>query len=97
MGLSSYLGLTGGFDAQSEVRRLRREVDLLKQQVEMLARAQQVDLGRVQPPLPVSKAVIALLAQGKDIAAIKAHREETGLGLAEAKQDIDEAKARRLR
>lgn len=97
MGLASYLGLTGGFDAQSEVRRLRREVAVLTEQVDMLARAANVDLSRVQPPPPVSHTVLGLLAQGKDIAAIKAHREETGLGLAEAKQDVDEAKARRLR
>lgn len=91
MGIGEYLGLSGGVSPTAEVRRLRREVEVLHQQVALLARAQGVDVSRVRPGLPVSESVAALIRSGRQIQAIKVHREETGLGLAEAKADVDEA------
>ena len=48
------------------------------------------------PDIEVSEAVIAAVDKGRKIEAIKLLREETGLGLAEAKDVVDAlAKARR--
>ncbi|MFE0192726.1 ribosomal protein L7/L12 [Streptomyces sp. NPDC059008] len=58
--------------------RLERKVDLL------LAHA-----GVEQPQDPRMAQIDDLLAQGKKIQAIKVHRELTGSGLAEAKEEVE--------
>ncbi|MDO5627489.1 MAG: hypothetical protein Q4G43_04125 [Mobilicoccus sp.] len=93
--LSRFLGLSGGADPAAETRRLRLRVETLERQVEALAKAGQVDLSRLAPPPLVSGGVMDLVREGKTMHAIKLHREETGLGLREAKNNVDEA-ARRL-
>lgn len=40
-----------------------------------------------------SEEVLALLREGKMIQAIKVHRERTGMGLAEAKHEVERLKA----
>lgn len=86
------LGLLEDRDERAPVRALRLEVEHLRAQVEAVARAGGVDLSRVPRPAATSEAVRALIRQGKDVAAIKQHREDTGLGLAEAKAEVDEAR-----
>jgi large subunit ribosomal protein L7/L12 len=44
-----------------------------------------------EPSLDLSPRVRELIAAGREIEAIKAYREETGVGLAEAKQAVDAA------
>ncbi|MEW1750236.1 ribosomal protein L7/L12 [Streptomyces angustmyceticus] len=60
------------------LRRLERKVDLL------LAHA-----GIAEPADPRMAEIDQLLAQGKKIQAIKVHREVTGSGLAEAKEEVE--------
>ena len=95
MGIANFLGLTGGVDTEREVVRLRRRVATLEAQVEELARATGADLRFVAPEPAVSDEVRQLALSGRQIAAIKLHREQTGAGLAEAKQHVDEVVAGR--
>lgn len=89
MGVAEFLGFVDGGEGESPAT-LRRRVALLEAQVAALAARTGTDLSRVKPPCPVSDRVRALIAQGKTIHAVKAHREETGLGLKEAKDDVDD-------
>ena len=82
-------GLSGGMSAAdaARLRRVERKLDLILQH-----------LGLNEPDATggLSAAVRALADQGPGmkIAAIKQYREETGAGLAEAKQVIEEYQGR---
>ena len=88
MGFMSFLGLNAGTDPVAENARLRRRVDLLEAQVAELAHRSGVTL-RATPPPAVSTEVRTLAQRGDVIRAIKLHREQTGLGLKAAKDDVD--------
>ncbi len=89
-GVSRYFGLDGPDVPPVSAHRLQRRVDTLEQQVEFLTRQLDVDPRRLPQSAPAcSPEVIRLAREGKKIHAIKLHREQTGLGLAEAKADID--------
>lgn len=62
--------------------RLRR----VERKLTLLLRFMQVDLSQ---PISLSPAVQELARSGKKIEAIKAHRKETGVGLAEAKEAVE--------
>lgn len=79
----------GSGTSGAAVADLRRRVATLEAQVDALAHASGVDLTRLPVPAVVSPRVRQLALEGKEIQAIKVHREETGLGLAEAKADVD--------
>jgi ribosomal protein L7/L12 len=73
-----------GYALQARVAELERKVEYLMQRV------------NAAPPIPMAKtpggfspAVLALVQRGNKIGAIKQYREETGLGLREAKDAID--------
>lgn len=84
------MGLFGNAATRSEVLRLRRRVDALERQVEALARLVDVDPRRLPAPEPVcSPEVVALARSGKEIEAIKLHREQTGADLLTAKLDVE--------
>lgn len=74
-----------GGDSKKEIAALRREVRDLKRIVDGLAASQ----GYVAPPSELSPQVQDLMREGRKIAAIKQPREETGLGLAEAKAAVE--------
>ena len=92
----------GLFGKDPDLDRLRRQVDRLQQQVEMLSRhlGLPVDGAPVHrtSDLPVSQVggvmvsdkVRGLVAEGKKIEAIKVLREETGLGLRDAKNTVED-------
>ncbi|WP_374929544.1 hypothetical protein [Kytococcus sedentarius] len=86
---SSFLGLNAGVDPVAENARLARRVALLEAQVAELAQRSGTDLRTVQAPSPVSPEVRALALRGQPVRAIKLHREQTGLGLRAAKDDVD--------
>ncbi len=69
---------------------LRRRVAALEATVDALVRHTGLDPARVPAPAPPCSArVQRLVADGQIIAAVKVHRQETGLGLADAKADVD--------
>lgn len=71
--------------ADRRAQRLNRRCHQLEQKVDLLIRQLGVEL----PPDPALDEIDALLRRGKTIEAIKLHREMTGSGLREAKQEID--------
>lgn len=88
-GISRFFGLDG--PAPIQPARLQRRIDTLERQVEFLARHLDIDPRRLpQAPPACSPEVVQLVRNGQKIQAIKLHREQTGLGLAEAKHDVDE-------
>ena len=73
---------------ESEVADLRRRVAKLERTVDFLL--EQLKLTYVDNPgVEASPDIMELVREGKKIEAIKAYREKTGAGLAEAKQYID--------
>jgi large subunit ribosomal protein L7/L12 len=84
------------FATRSDVRRLQAQVSRLEGLVELLARRQGVsdaelsELGLAAGPR-LSGEVRLLAVQGKRIAAIRLLREQTGMGLREAKEAVDGA------
>ena len=81
----------GLFSNDDETAALRRRVAILERQVAALA--QHVGLDRLpdQPRVPHgADEVVQLLRQDKKIAAVKAYREATGEGLAEAKRAVED-------
>lgn len=91
------MGLFGGGRDDSDDGGLRRRVDELERRVAALEWAVRA-AGHASPEAPVvstDKArpddrVRQLVAQGKKIQAIKLLREQTGLGLKEAKDIVDQ-------
>ena len=84
----------GGARTQVELTRLRRRVDTLERQIEALAQLLDIDTRRLPQPQPVcSPQVVALARDGKTIAAIKLHRQQTGADLLTAKLDVEQATA----
>lgn len=81
----------GLFSNDDETAALRRRVAILERQ--LAAVAQHVGIDRL-PDVPGTPSapdqVVQLLREGSKIAAIKAYREATGGGLAEAKRDVEE-------
>ncbi|MFF4606670.1 hypothetical protein ACFY12_28545 [Streptomyces sp. NPDC001339] len=75
--------VTSATDRRSKAldRRLRR----LEQKVDLLL----AEAGVQEPEDPRMAEIDDLLAQGKKIQAIKVHRELTGSGLVEAKEEIE--------
>jgi ribosomal protein L7/L12 len=76
----SFLMLRGMSRSESRLARLERRVDAIAAHVGL-------------PPEPVPAGmdeVLALLADGRKIPAIKRYREVTGAGLREAKDAVDE-------
>jgi ribosomal protein L7/L12 len=80
------------------------EIDDLRERVEWLETAVRRVAGSVSPPVTLpahphgerrelSFEVTALLDAGNDMAAIQRYRQETGAGLAEAKDAIDAYRA----
>jgi hypothetical protein len=78
--LSAILILVVGFEVQKVRRELRRVSDSLG--------AIREKLGIVEPPKAPAE-VFGLLQSGRKIEAIKAYREATGAGLAEAKAAVE--------
>lgn len=79
----------GGADRR-EVEALRRRVTQLETVVQELCRRAGSDPAVLfDQATGVSERVRGLAAGGRKIEAIKAHREETGSGLAEAKRVVD--------
>lgn len=79
-------------DSDASMADLRRRVAVLEAQVAELSRVAGVDLTRLPVAPPVSDRVRDLALAGKQIEAIKVHREETGLSLLEAKADVDQVR-----
>jgi large subunit ribosomal protein L7/L12 len=73
-----------GYALEARVAELERKVEYLMQRV---AAATPVPMAKTGGGF--SPAVLALVQQGNKIGAIKQYREETGLGLREAKDAID--------
>lgn len=68
---------------------LRARVAKLERTVELMVRQLGIQVPAEQPPAGVSSHVLGLIRQGNKMAAIAAHRAETGADLAEAKRLID--------
>lgn len=66
-------------DDAARLRRVERKLDLILKHLG-------IDAGGAET---VSEAVRALVDRGEKIAAIKRHRDETGVGLAEAKEAVE--------
>ena len=66
-------------DDAARLRRIERKLDRILKHLG-------IDVGGAET---VSEAVRALVERGETIAAIKRHREETGVGLAEAKEAVE--------
>lgn len=82
----------------NDIARLTRRVIELEEAVEFLARRTGIapeELARVAPGLVPPQEVLDLLAEGKEVAAIKRYREITGADLVEAKLSVDALKKRR--
>jgi large subunit ribosomal protein L7/L12 len=73
-------------DLQMRVAELERKVAFMMKELGLTYESKTSDLA--------SQAVIDLIYQGKKIEAVKVHREETGLGLKEAKDTVDEIERR---
>ncbi len=84
--------LTGGDPAGRTNAELRRRVASLEATVAALVRHTALDPRSVTPVPACSDEVQRLAREGREVAAIKLHRQETGLGLAEAKADVDALK-----
>jgi ribosomal protein L7/L12 len=71
------------------------ELQHLRERVAALERQMAAVLGQLgHAPEPAGGVdLIPLLREGKEIEAIKVYREHTGVGLAEAKDEIDRLKA----
>jgi ribosomal protein L7/L12 len=65
---------------------LERKVDRLAAKLDLLLKANHIE---TDPTLSLSAGVRNAIAQGKKIEAIKLYRDESGLGLREAKEAID--------
>ncbi|OYN85256.1 ribosomal L7/L12 family protein [Parenemella sanctibonifatiensis] len=78
-----------GSSDREELAALRRQVATQQQMIQLLAAHVGVDLAMMDP-YALSAEVRALVAQGKKIEAIKVYRQETGVGLAEAKRRVEE-------
>jgi hypothetical protein len=76
LGMTICLAVVQG-RAQDRLVRLERKVDALLKQA------------GIDPTPPVSQEVGDLARQGKKIEAIKLYREQTGAGLAEAKEQVE--------
>lgn len=73
-------------DIHSRLNRLEQKVDFL---LNNLGLTQQAEAGLRTTVNPMMDQVVALLRQNRKIDAIKVYREQTGLGLKEAKDVID--------
>ncbi|GAA1145594.1 ribosomal protein L7/L12 [Ornithinicoccus hortensis] len=81
----------GLFSNDDETAALRRRVAILERQVAALAQHVGLDQLPDQPGVPHgADEVVQLLRQDKKIAAVKAYREATGEGLAEAKRAVED-------
>ena len=78
-----YANFEGG--TRNRLHRLERKVDFLLKGLG-LTQKEEVSLSTVNPMLTE---IVALLRQNRKIEAIKVYRENTGVGLAEAKMAID--------
>lgn len=88
-----------GSEKQKQIDALQKRVRELEGLVDLLA--SRAGVGRMelaqlrgQPRIPEQSRI--LVEQGKTIEAIKVYREQTGAGLREAKEAIDEYRARRV-
>ncbi|OYN92011.1 ribosomal protein L7/L12 [Parenemella sanctibonifatiensis] len=75
---------------EDQVADLRRRVRSQQHLIDQLAQHVGLDLGTIDP-YAVSQEVRDLVAQGKKIEAIKLYREQTGVGLADAKRAVEDA------
>lgn len=81
----------GLFSNTDEMANLRRRVSILERQLATVAQHVGIDQLPSDPGVMAASAeVLEHLRAGNRIAAIKAHREATGTGLAEAKRDVEE-------
>jgi len=69
---------------------LERRIDELERLVRHLYERTGVEVPPIPPRPPASDEVMTLIAAGNKIGAIEQLRRETGLGLAEAKQAVEE-------
>jgi large subunit ribosomal protein L7/L12 len=76
-----------GYALQARVAELERKVEYLMQRVAGAPAAPTGGAGQAADVY--SPAVLEFMRQGKKIQAIKQYRQETGVGLAEAKHAID--------
>jgi large subunit ribosomal protein L7/L12 len=72
----------------TEIQELRQRVFKLEQQIEFILRSQGLRY-HDEPNQGISPSIMAALQCGNKIKAIKIYREETGVGLKEAKDFID--------
>lgn len=81
---------SSGSTPRSEIVRLQRRIDTLERQIVELAKLVDVDPRRLPQAAPVCSPQVVELAQaGKQIEAIKLHREQTGADLLTAKNDVE--------
>ncbi len=74
---------------QENIEELTREVARLREQVEAIAR--HIGLGQLEAASSgPSPAIADAIRSGNKILAIKLHREETGVGLRESKNAVEE-------
>lgn len=81
-------------DDPSEIAALRRRLDELERKLAFVMEA--LRLRYTDVPAALDGEVIELVKRNQIIEAVKLYREQTGLGLKEAKDAVDEI-ARRLR
>jgi ribosomal protein L7/L12 len=86
LALSVYFGVTSA--RQTEIAKLRKEIDQIQGKLDALLTQAGVKYER--PQVQLSPAVQGAVNGGRKIEAIKLLRRETGMGLADAKEIIEE-------
>jgi len=76
----------------NEILELRQRIAKLESQMAFIFKHQGINY-REEPNQVVSPEIINLMRQGKKIQAIKLYRQETGVGLREAKEFVESLEA----
>jgi len=76
----------------NEILELRQRIAKLESQMAFIFKHQGINY-REEPNRGVSPEIINLMRQGKKIQAIKLYRQETGVGLREAKEFVESLEA----